>query len=66
MAAHRMGVVKTDLNGKGQFPGVAPGTYFGFGAVLSEGKALVWNLKVELKAGNNSVVLDQRNATLEH
>jgi hypothetical protein len=26
-------------------------------------QALVWNLKVELKAGNNSLVLDQRNAT---
>jgi hypothetical protein len=29
-----------------------------------EGKALVWNVKVEIKAGDNSVTLDRRNGTL--
>jgi hypothetical protein len=32
--------------------------------VKYEGKALMWNLKVQIKAGPNSVTLDQRNGTL--
>jgi hypothetical protein len=56
--------VKTDADGKATTPPVAPGLYYLFGIGKYEGKPLVWNLKVQVKAGANSVTLDQRNGTL--
>ena len=56
--------VKTDADGKATMPPVAPGVYYLFGIGKYEGKALMWNLKVQIKAGPNSVTLDQRNGTL--
>jgi len=59
--------VKTDADGKATMPPVPPGVYYLFGIGKYEGKPLMWNLKVQIKAGTNSVTLDQRNGTLiEH
>ncbi|MFI5058344.1 MAG: hypothetical protein ACHQLQ_09160 [Candidatus Acidiferrales bacterium] len=54
--------VRTDATGKATFPGVTPGTYYLMGSTFANGQMLLWNVKVELRAGANSIALDQRNA----
>jgi hypothetical protein len=54
---------KADLNGKATLPGVPAGTYYLFAITPYNKKALVWDLRVDLKPGANSVTLDQSNAT---
>jgi hypothetical protein len=54
---------RADSSGKGQLPGVPPGTYYFFCAGGYNKQLYKWDFKVELIAGTNSVVLDQRNAT---
>lgn len=61
LQSHALGVARPDPAGKAQFPGIAPGTYYLFGAVPVNGKSVIWNLKVELRAGSNPVLLDERN-----
>jgi hypothetical protein len=56
--------VKTDADGKATLPPVPPGVYYLFGIGQYEGKPLVWNVKVQVKPGPNSVTLDQRNGTV--
>lgn len=51
-----------DANGKAQLPPIAPGTYYLFGSAMQNGRSIIWNLKVVLKAGANTVTLDQGNA----
>jgi hypothetical protein len=55
---------KTDENGKATLASVPPGVYYLFGIGRYQGKALVWNVKVPVKAGDNSLILDLRNGTL--
>lgn len=62
MMSKAIGVLTTDGGGKGQFPGVAPGTYSLFGAAVTGDKPRLWILTIELKGGSNALVLDQRNA----
>ncbi|HEV1287561.1 MAG TPA: hypothetical protein VNU44_19720 [Bryobacteraceae bacterium] len=54
--------VRADANGAGTFPGVPPGTYYLMIATRYNNQALVWGQAVQLKAGANSVTLDQSNA----
>ncbi len=54
---------RADANGAGTLPGVSPGRYYLMISAPYNGKALVWGQAVELKAGSNSVTLDQSNAT---
>jgi hypothetical protein len=49
-------------DGKAAFPAVPPGTYYLMGA---GGNLMWWDVQVDLKAGANSVRLDQRNANVE-
>jgi len=53
---------KADPSGKATLPGVPPATYYLFAITVYDGKALVWDLRVDLKPGGNSVTLDQHNA----
>lgn len=61
--------VRLDLTGKATFTGVAPGTYFLMGsgwinpASLTDRQLLVWNVKLTLRNGTASFVLDPSNAT---
>jgi hypothetical protein len=55
--------VRADANGSGTFPGVQPGTYYLMITSRYNNQNLVWGQPVQLKAGPNSVTLDQRNAT---
>src|SRR5919106_1300774 len=52
---------KADLNGKATLPGVPAGTYYLFAITPYNKQALVWDLRVDLKPGANSITLDQRN-----
>jgi hypothetical protein len=57
-----IGVLTADGTGRGQFPGVAPGTYTVFGMAVAGDQGLLWLRSIELKAGTNPLVLDQRSA----
>lgn len=54
-------VVKIDATGKATFLGVPAGTYYVFGTTHN-GAALSWDVRVDLKSGTNTVVLNQKNA----
>ena len=58
---HIIATVTTDFSGKGQFEAVPAGTYylFGIGQIFKE--VAVWDLKADLKSGQNSLTLDQNN-----
>ena len=53
-----------DATGKATLPGVAPGTYFLMITIRYNNQPCIWDLKVDLKPGVNSITLDQQNATL--
>jgi hypothetical protein len=52
-----------DANGSGTLPGVPAGTYYLMISTRYNNKALIWEQAVQLKAGQNSLKLDQSNAT---
>jgi hypothetical protein len=53
--------VRADANGNGIFPGVPPGTYYLQISARYNNQPLSWSQAVVLKAGSNSITLDQRN-----
>jgi hypothetical protein len=55
--------VRADANGAGTFPGVMPGTYCLMISAVYNKQPLIWGQAVQLKAGSNSLKLDQSNAT---
>jgi hypothetical protein len=56
-----VGDVKMDLNGRATLPGVPAGIYYVFAVANYNKQFLVWDLRVDLKPGANSITLDQRN-----
>jgi hypothetical protein len=57
----------TDANSRGIFPSVPAGTYYLYGRFYRVQKpvrtgGLVWNLKVEVKPGQNTTMLSVNNA----
>lgn len=54
--------VRADASGKGVMPGVPPGAYYLMISTVYNKQSLLWGFKVELKAGVNTITLDQRNA----
>src|SRR5260370_25766590 len=56
-------LVKIDpSSGKATFLGVPAGSYYVFGTTHANRLALSWDVRVDLKSGTNSLVLDQKNA----
>jgi hypothetical protein len=55
--------VVADASGKATFSAVAAGTYYLFISTRYNNEALVWDKPVQLKAGPNSLTLDQSNGT---
>ena len=51
-----------DMSGKVTFPGVPPGTYYLLVQGITGSQHLVWDLRVDLKAGANAITLNERNA----
>jgi hypothetical protein len=62
LKAATVGIAQTDPGGRGRIPPVAPGTYYLFGTAESSAKPIIWDVKIDLKPGDNTVALDQRNA----
>lgn len=60
--AHLVSSVSTDFAGKAQFTDLKPGSYYLVGLSSTRKGFAIWNLAVEVKAGQNSVFLDQNNA----
>jgi hypothetical protein len=54
--------VTTDFTGKASFQPAVAGTYYLMGVMKTPRGYAVWNLKVDLKPGQNAVTLDQNNA----
>lgn len=59
---HTVGIGAMSGPGKGTFNGLVPGSYYLFAGGGPGNAALVWDLKVTLKTGDNGVVLTQGNA----
>jgi len=62
--SHIVQSVTTDFSGKAQFEGVPSGRYYIMGVTETRGGFAFWNLRVDVKPGKNSVVLDQNNAVM--
>ena len=54
----------TDAAGRGQTAPLPAGRYYVFNPVHVSNKPMMWNLPVDLKAGTNTLTLDQHNLTL--
>ncbi len=61
----RAGGVTLNAGGTGTFPAVPAGTYYVVGQAIYNQRHLVWNYRVDLKAGDNKVTLSAINATLK-
>ena len=59
---HIIQTVTTDFGGKAQFSSVPAGSYYLFGVAQTPQGMALWNMKVDLNAGQNAVTLDQNNA----
>jgi hypothetical protein len=61
--ANAASAVRADANGSGTFPGVPPGNYYLMISARFNNQTLVWGQVVQLKAGTNSIKLDQSNGS---
>ena len=59
---HTIQSVTTDFNGKAQFENIQPGKYFVYGLTETRRGFAIWSVPIEIKAGQNSLLLDQNNA----
>jgi hypothetical protein len=62
ISADAVSGLRSDANGKATLPGVPPGTYYLSASTKIGSLNLYWNVKLDLKAGPNSLVVDQHNA----
>ena len=60
--ADAISAARADAAGKAVLPGVPAGTYYLAISVRYNNQPIIWDMKVTLKAGANSVTLDPRNA----
>ena len=66
VSANAASAVRADATGKATFAGVSEGTYYLMISARYNNQALVWDMPVHLKPGNNSLTLDQANASILH
>jgi hypothetical protein len=64
--ANAASAVRADATGKATFAAVSEGTYYLMISARYNNQALVWDMPVHLKPGNNSLTLDQANASILH
>lgn len=60
--ADAISAARADATGKAILPGVPPGTYYLTITVRYNNQPILWDMKVALKAGANSITLDPHNA----
>jgi hypothetical protein len=61
--ADAVSAVRADANGSGTLPGVPAGTYYLMISGVYNKLPLAWGQAVQVRAGQNSITLDLRNAT---
>lgn len=62
LVGHLVARAQSDADGKVSFPGVAPGTYYLMAVAADYGpRPFIWNVRVELKGGQNTVALTPSN-----
>ena len=61
--ANAASAVRADAKGSGIFPGVPSGTYYLMISTRYNNHGFAWGQAVQLKSGQNSMTLDQSNAT---
>lgn len=61
MRPNAVSEVKMGSNGRASFPGVPAGSYYLYTVTAHNRQFLVWDLRVDLKPGANSITLDSRN-----
>jgi hypothetical protein len=62
LQAVTIGIATTDANGRAQTPTLPAGRYWVLSDAMVGNKRMMWHELVDLKAGNQSLTLDQRNA----
>jgi hypothetical protein len=62
--SHIVSQTTTDFQGKAEFKDVKPGEYYLFGYTNAGESIAVWNIKTQVKSGQNSIILDQKNADI--
>jgi hypothetical protein len=60
---HIVGASKMDATGRATFQAVPPGSYYVLALSALNQEALIWDLRVDLKSGANSVIIDPHNIT---
>jgi hypothetical protein len=56
-------LVRADVNGNATFRALPPGVYYLMISGRLDKQAVVWVQPIQLRPGNNTVRLDQHNAT---
>ena len=59
---HIVQQAQTDFNGHAIFKDLKPGDYWILGEIETRAAFTLWNLKVNVKPGENKLLLDQNNA----
>jgi len=62
MAAASVKTVTLDAGGRANFPELPAGVYYVFGSTKYGSGHLLWNLRVELRPGGQTLTLNERNA----
>ena len=62
LKAQAISAARGDATGKAVLPGVPPGTYYMLIPIRYNNQMVVWDLKIDMKAGANSITLDPKNA----
>ena len=64
-AKHKAGSILLDNMGQGSFPAVPPGTYYILTQTVFNNRHYLWNYRIDLQPGQNSLKLTDANATLK-
>jgi hypothetical protein len=62
LLTYTVGIATTDANGRAQTPTLPAGRYWVLSDTKIGNKRMMWNEPVDLKGGDQSVILDHRNA----
>ena len=60
--ADAISAARADATGKAILPGVPPGTYYVAISTRYNNQPIVWDMRIDLKAGSNTITLDAHNA----
>lgn len=60
--ANAISAARADITGKAVLPGVPPGPYYMLVSIRINNQPILWDVKVDLKSGANSLTLDPKNA----